>query len=283
MPCRASGSFIQIARKQTMSKNRFEGRVAVITGAGGGVGRQLALKMAAEGARIVCLDISAEAATRTADEVGGLALAADIADETALAEAAAKAQAAIGPCDILVNNAAIVRNGSLMDMPLSDWDTILRVNLTGYLICARAFGRQMRDSGRGGSIVHISSIAGHHPQPNSGGYSVSKAGVSMLSRHLAQEWGPYGIRSNVVCPAMMITPMSQSIYKDENVRRQREGVVPLRRIGDPAFIADAVCQFASDEAIYVTGQEIVVDGGWGTTLLASIPRPGFDSFTKSLK
>src|SRR5690606_20702146 len=116
-------------------------------------------------------------------------------------------------------------------------------------LCSQVFGRAMMAAG-GGSIVHVSSMAGTNPQPTSGAYSVSKAGVMMLSRNLAQEWGPMGIRSNVVSPAMVLTPMSEVIYRDPAIRTRREQAIPVRRIGLPQDIADAVCFLASSRAGY---------------------------------
>jgi NAD(P)-dependent dehydrogenase (short-subunit alcohol dehydrogenase family) len=137
------------------------------------------------------------------------------------------------------------------------------------------FGRQMRSLGRG-SLVHVASIAGSHAQGQSGAYSVSKAGVVMLSRQLASEWGPQGIRSNVVSPGMVITPMSQSFYDTPGVTERRKAVVPSRRIGMPQDIADAILFLASDRSSYVNGDEITVDGGYVNMLMNLVPRPGFE-------
>ena len=134
---------------------------------------------------------------------------------------------------MLVNTAAVLRPGGLDTLSLAEWNAVLSVNLTGYFLCAQTFGRQMRKAGRG-SLVHVSSIAGSHAQGHSGAYSVSKAGVIMLSRQLASEWGSQGIRSNVVSPGMVITPMSQSFYDTPGVTERRTAVVPLRRIGHAA-------------------------------------------------
>jgi NAD(P)-dependent dehydrogenase (short-subunit alcohol dehydrogenase family) len=182
----------------------------------------------------------------------------------------------LGGVDVLVNNAiAPVPRSHPEDLELERWEHSLRVNLTGYFLCAQVFGRQMRALGRG-SLIHVSSIAGSHAQGHSGAYSVSKAGVIMLSQQLANEWGPHGIRSNVVSPGMVITPMSQAFYDTPGVTERRSAVVPMRRVGMPQDMADAILFLASDRASYVNGDEIMVDGGYANMLMNLVPRPGFE-------
>lgn len=256
------------------------GKVAVVSGGGGGIGRTIATSLAEVGCKVAVMDINAESAEETAKALSdnsatAIAVQADISDQDSVTRAAAKVADAFGPCDILVNNAALVRNGALSTLSVEDWSAVLNVNLTGYFICSQVFGGQMMANG-GGSIIHVSSMAGIHPQPTSGAYSVSKAGVMMLSKNIAQEWGPKGVRSNVVSPAMVMTPMSEVIYRDPEVKKLREGVVPVGRIGQPQDIADSITFLASDRSGYVSGQEILCDGGWNTVLLQQVPRPGFD-------
>ena len=245
------------------------GKICVVTGAASGIGRGIAQAFAREGARVVILDRAATEAT-----AGGVALVCDVADPASVA-LAAEAVAAMGGCDVLVNNAGMISVGPLATLPLAQWNALLAVNLTGYFLCAQNFGRQMR--GRGGSIIHIASISGSHPQGVSGAYSVSKAGIIMLSRQIAVEWGNDGIRSNVVSPGMVETPMSAPFYATEGVRARREAVIPTGRIGQPQDIADAALFLASPRASYINGEEIVVDGGYTRMLMNLIPRPGFDA------
>ena len=201
--------------------------------------------------------------------------ACDTSDVESITAASQEIEKALGSCQVLVNTAAVLRPGGLDTLSLAEWNAVLSVNLTGYFLCAQVFGRQMRKAGRG-SLVHVASISGSHAQGQSGAYSVSKAGVIMLSRQLAGEWGPQGIRSNVVSPGMVITPMSQSFYDTPGVTERRTAVVPSRRIGMPQDIADAILFLASDRSSYVNGDEITVDGGFVRMLMNLVPRPGFE-------
>jgi NAD(P)-dependent dehydrogenase (short-subunit alcohol dehydrogenase family) len=192
-----------------------------------------------------------------------------------VAAAARTALAALGPAEILVNNAGMIRPGSLADLSLADWIAVLGVNLTGFFLCACEFGAQMREAGRG-SIVNMASIASTFATPFTGAYSVSKAGVAMLSRQLAVEWGPEGVRSNAVCPGMILTELSQTMYERPGVLEARSAAIPSRRIGLPDDIAEAVLFLASDRSSYLNGAEIAVDGGFTRNLLSLVPRAGYE-------
>jgi NAD(P)-dependent dehydrogenase (short-subunit alcohol dehydrogenase family) len=258
----------------------LSGRVCVVTGGGGGIGRAVATSLARAGARVAAIDLDERGLEGTRAELRELGCAHVIARcDTSNAESVAAAsrtiEISLGPCGVLVNTAAVLRPGGLDNLSIEEWNAVLSVNLTGYFLCAQIFGRQMRNLGRG-SLVHIASIAGSHAQGHSGAYSVSKAGVIMLSRQLASEWGPHGIRSNVVSPGMVITPMSQSFYDTPGVTERRTAVVPARRIGMPQDIADAILFLASDRSSYVNGDEITVDGGYVNMLMNLVPRPGFE-------
>jgi NAD(P)-dependent dehydrogenase (short-subunit alcohol dehydrogenase family) len=258
----------------------LSGRVCVVTGGGGGIGRAVALSLAGAGARVAAIDLDERGLEMTAAELraGGaepFTARCDTSSIESVDTAAAAIEKSLGPCSVLVNTAAVLRPGGLENLSLAEWNAVLSINLTGYFLCAQIFGRQMRSLGRG-SLVHVASIAGSHAQGQSGAYSVSKAGVIMLSRQLAGEWGPQGIRSNVVSPGMVITPMSQSFYDTPGVTERRSAVVPLRRVGMPQDIADAILYLASDRASYVNGEEITVDGGYANMLMNLVPRPGFE-------
>lgn len=258
-----------------MSWLGLDGKTAVITGAGGGIGQALTRAFAAEGVRVVLLDRTEERIRELADELGNGAfvLSCDLSKGDEIA-AAAEAVEAEGGADILVNNAGILRPGPLESVSEADWSAMLSVNLNGYLAAAQAFGRRMIARGSG-TLVHVASIAGTHPQPASGAYSASKAAILMLSRQLAYEWGPNGIRSNTVSPGLVRTPLSEPFYRDAEVKAKREAMVPLGRIAEPKDMADVTLFLASPRASYVTGQDIVVDGGLSQTLMGLVPRPGY--------
>lgn len=256
----------------------LSGRVCVVTGAGGGLGRAIATSLAAAGARLVLLDRDPATCEEIARCIGGTTvwMKCDVTIPDDVAAAADRTAQKLGGCDVLVNNAGLLQPGPVATLALQEWNRLISVNLTGYFLCAQAFGRQMLQRQRG-SIVHIASIAGRHPQPWSGSYSVSKAGVMMLSQQLAVEWGPSGIRSNVVSPGLVRTPMSEPFYRVPEVAERRAGVVPLRRVAMPRDIADVVIFLASDRAGYVNGEDVCTDGGFGRVLMALVPRPGFEA------
>ena len=185
----------------------------------------------------------------------------------------------MGPCDVLVNNAGILRPGPLDSLSLDLWNQIIAINLTGYFLCAQAFGKQMIAKG-GGAMAHIASIAGKNPQPYSGAYSVTKAGVIMLSRQLALEWGPMGVRSNAVCPGTIRTPLSEDFYKVAGTLEAREKAIPMGRIGYPKDIADATIFLVSKRAEFVSGEDVLVDGGLEKSMMNIIPRPGHEAAKK---
>ncbi|MCE8043971.1 SDR family oxidoreductase [Halomonas daqingensis] len=257
------------------------GTVQVVTGAASGIGAGVARALAEAGADVALLDRDRPGVDALARALAGLpgrriALACDISDESQVRQAAAAVEATLGPCRGLVNGAGILRPGGLAEVSLADWNAVLSVNLTGYLLCARAFGRSMRDRGRG-SIVHIASVSASQPQTWSGAYSPSKAAVAILSRQLAAEWGPLGVRSNAVSPGMIRTELSAAFYARPGVTEAREAYTASRRIGEPEEIANAVLFLLSERAGYVNGAELGVDGGLPCMLMDRVPRPGFSA------
>ena len=260
----------------------LRGRVAVVTGAGSGIGAAIARGLAAAGAKVALVDRDQDAAdgiaaALNAEGATAASFACDVTDEAAVAQTADKVATQFSSgAHVLVNNAGILRAGALETLDLATWNQVLAVNLTAYLICARAFGRDMLAAERG-SIIHIASVAALHPQTRSGAYSASKAGVLLLSRQMAAEWGPRGVRSNAICPGMIRTPLSAKFYAEPGFEAKRAAVTASRRVGEPVDIANPVVFLASDRASYINGAEIVVDGGLDCMLMDMVPRPGFNA------
>ena len=253
----------------------LSGKTAVVTGAGGGIGRAVAIALTEVGVKTVVLDRTQDLVDATLEEMSNLGLTAtgfscDVTDEKAVNQAAET----VGSTHVLVNTVGLLRPGALADLSTDEWNALLGVNLTGYFQTSRAFIPKFVEAGSG-SIIHIASVSGFNPQPSSGAYSVSKAGVLMLSRQLAFELGPQGIRSNTVSPGLVRTPLTEAYYLVGNVAERRDQAVPIRRVARPNDIADVVTFLASDRSRYVTGADILADGGFGQTLMSTVPRPGF--------
>ncbi len=242
----------------------------IVTGAGHGIGAEIARVAASAGYRVGVLDINAVNAEQVAGELpDAVALVASTSDSAAM-EAALDA---FGTPDALVNNAGIVRFSPLLDHLESDWRAVVDVNLNGPFICSRLLARRLVAEGRAGSIVNISSINGIAPGPNSGAYSAAKAAVIQITRQMAIEWGPLGIRVNSVAPGIIDGGMGAPILADPEVRAGRASRIPVGRLGTEADIAKAVLWLCSDDAEYVSGHNLVVDGGVVSAVLAGMPRP----------
>jgi NAD(P)-dependent dehydrogenase (short-subunit alcohol dehydrogenase family) len=255
----------------------LEEKVCAVTGAAGGIGAQIALALACEGAHVALLDRDSAACSAIAERIvseGGnaIVIGCDVADKTSVVEAARESERALGRCNVLVNNAAITLRGPLLELDVDHWNRVLAVNLTGALLCAQAFGQQMRALGSG-SMIHVASIAASAPIPLGGAYSASKAALAMLAQQLAVELADDGVRSNAVSPGLVRTPLSARYYEDPAMLRARTTMVPSRRIADPHDIADAVLFLASERSGYVNGQELLVDGALGRNVMALVPRP----------
>jgi len=254
---------------------RLEGKVAIITGAASGIGRATARLFADEGAYVAVLDRNAAAAHETAAEVGetrGAALAWEVDLSGGGAEAAVQEVGRqVGRLDILVNNAATYLLRSFDEIRREEWQQVLDTNLTAYFLCARSAAREMRKQG-GGSIVNICSVHRVISEPNSGAYAASKGAVAQLTRNLAIEFAPHNIVVNSVSPGFIRTPMSIVDGVDETSTPRfidyyiNSGRIPLRRAGLPEEVAVAALFLASRECGYLTGADLVVDGGLTTTL-----------------
>ena len=248
-------------------------KTAIVTGGAGGLGLAIAARLAEADYKVGVLDQTQEQADEAAAGIGGaIGLQADVRSEDSV-EAALDAFGE-GP-DLLVNNAGIARFAPLMEQTLEDFRSVVEVNLIGCFVMARAAARRMAERGSG-CIINITSINGITPAPGVGAYPAAKAGLAVMTQHMAIEWGPLGIRVNAVAPGFINAGMSAPFLSDPAIRDIRIGAVPTRSLGEAKDIAEAVFYLASDNARYVSGHELVVDGGVTHSLLAQIPREAKD-------
>ncbi len=256
--------------------SRLTARVAVITGAASGIGKATAQLFTEEGARVGILDRNGPEARRTAEEIRAAGREAhswevDLADGASAERAIVEAAVYFGGLDILVNNAATYVPSSFDDLTQEDWRRVIDTNLTAYFLTARVAAREMRKRG-GGSIVNIGSVHRMISEPNSGAYAAAKGGVAQLTRNLAIEVAPFNIAVNSISPGFIRTPMSIVDGVDETTTEHflsyyvNSGRIPLRRAGLPEEIAKAVLFLAARECGYLTGADLVVDGGLTITL-----------------
>jgi NAD(P)-dependent dehydrogenase (short-subunit alcohol dehydrogenase family) len=250
----------------------LSGRVAIVTGAAQGIGRACAVRLAKEGAKVAACDVNADGAAEAARAIaadGGQAVAVrcDVAKAEDVAAALAATLKAYGRVDILVNNAGILDDAPFLDLSVEELDRVLGVNLRGAFLMAQSAARQMVKQGRGtpdgaaGAIVNMSSINERFGLPDHVAYSISKGGISQLTRAAAVALAPHGIRVNAVGPGTIDTPILAGVIKDAAFRTKVLSRTPLGRFGRPEEIAAVVAWLASDEASYVTGTTVFADGG----------------------
>ena len=240
-------------------------RVAIVTGAGQGMGRAVAMRLSADGARVIANDVNEEAAARTAkgiQDAGGeaIAVAGDVTSSGDVADVVRTALDTYGRIDILVNNAGVLRPTKVIDIEEDEWDWVIAVNLKGTYLCSRAVLPAMRKDGWG-RIVNFSSTAGKSTSTVGGAhYTAAKAGVLGFTRHLAREAAAYGITVNAVCPGLIDTEMVRGTIPDEKARAYAASF-PIQRMGEPSEVAELVAFLASDRAAYITGASLDINGG----------------------
>ncbi len=243
--------------------SQLANQIAVVTGAGRGIGRAIALKFAAEGADVVCISRTQENSDKVAVEVRALgrrawALAVDVSDSLSVTAAAEKILAEAGRVDILVNNAGITRDGLLMRMSDADWDTVMDTNLKGAFLVTKAFTRAFLKQ-RSGRIINISSVIGLIGNPGQCNYAASKAGLIGFTQSVARELASRGVTANAIAPGFIETDMTAELK--EELRAALLKQIPLGCLGKAEDIAGAALYLASPAARYVTGQVLTVDGG----------------------
>jgi glucose 1-dehydrogenase len=246
----------------------LRGKTAIVTGAATGIGKAIAHRFGASGANVAIDHLrgqraQAEAICADVRAAGGQAepLEADVSDEQDVDVLVSRTIERFGALDILVNNAGIEKAQPFVETSLEDWSRIIRVNLRGAFLCARAAARAMIAGGRGGRIINVSSVHEELAMPNNAPYAASKGGIRMLMRTIALELAPHGITVNDVAPGAIATPINEDVRGDPGSREQLLEEIPLGRVGEPEEVA-ALCAFlASDAAAYVTGATYVLDGG----------------------
>ncbi len=239
------------------------GKIALVTGAAQGIGRDIALALAADGADAAICDVNLEAAQKTSADIEALgkkslALKANVAASADVTAMIDQVVGKFGKIDILVNNAGITRDGLILRMKDEDWDLVLSINLKGAFLCAKAALKYMSKQ-RSGTIINIASIVGAMGNAGQANYVASKAGLIGLTKTIAREYANRGITANAVAPGFIDTAMTQAL--SENVRTELAKQIPMGKLGTPADVANAVRFLASPWASYITGQVIHVNGG----------------------
>jgi NAD(P)-dependent dehydrogenase (short-subunit alcohol dehydrogenase family) len=244
----------------------LSGRRAIVTGAGKGIGRAICLELGRAGADVFGVSRTADELDSLGGEVAALGArfaswTADLRQPGAAGELAGRAEAALGPTDVLVNNAGLALNAPAELVSEEEWDTTLDVNLKAAFFCAQAVGRRMLARGRG-RIVNVTSAAAVNALPEHAAHCASKAGLGMITKVLAIEWGPRGLTVNAVAPTVILTPLGERVWGDPARGGPMLAKIPLGRFGVPAEVASVVAFLASDLAALINGETILVDGGY---------------------
>ncbi len=228
----------------------LENRVVLVTGAASGIGREIAERFEREGARVTGFD-----------RAGGVAILGDVRSAEDVQRAVGEVVAVEGRIDVLVNSAGVREIGDVYSLATEEWDNVIAVNLSGTFYCCQAAARHMRESG-GGAIVNISSVGGLIGLARRPAYTAAKHGVVGLTKSLARDLGPAGIRVNAICPGLIRTPLTEQYFVDDAFEEGLRSVIPQGRAGVAGDVADAALYLASDQSAYVSGIALTVDGGW---------------------
>ena len=256
---------------------QFDGQVLVVTGGARGIGAAVAQAFVKRGGRVVIADVDAGLGRALESEIGRAAVfqEADVRDPADCETVIKRAAAAFGTADCLVNSAIKMAPAPLADLALEDWRTVVDIGLTGTFLMTQAFGRWVIAHGRTGSVVNLSSMAGDQPYGAAGAYSTVKAAVRMLGDHFAIEWARKGIRVNTVAPGHIETPLT-AYLKDPAIRKGREDLTPLGRVGQVEDVVGGILFLLSDEARYVTATNLVIDGGVTKSIFNHFPGRTWD-------
>jgi len=246
---------------------RFKDQGALVTGAGSGIGREVAQAFASEGAHVAVADIDPNMAERSAEEIrktGGSAhaFALDVTDDKAVAGFIKAAVSRLGRIDVLVNSAGIREIKPVLELSLEEWRRVIDVNITGVFLCSQAFARHLVEAGKRGAIVNLASTLGFVAAPNRAAYTASKHAVVGLTKEMAMELGDKAIRVNAVGPGVIRTPLTERYFQDAEYAQKIRDLHALGRWGEPHEIAKGILFLASEEASFVTGTTLLIDGGW---------------------
>jgi meso-butanediol dehydrogenase/(S,S)-butanediol dehydrogenase/diacetyl reductase len=246
---------------------RFKGQGVLITGAGSGIGRETALHFGREGGNIAVGDVDIKMAERTAEEIGkaggkAVAIAVDVTDPTSVGAYVADAVKHLGRLHVLVNSAGVREIVSVIELPLAEWNRVMGVNVTGTFLMSQAFARHLLATSAKGAIVNLASTLGVVAAPSRAAYTASKHAVVGLTKEMAMELGDKGIRVNAVGPGVTRTPLTERYFQEEAFAQKVRDLHALGRWGETPEIAKAILFLASDDASFITGTTLLVDGGW---------------------
>ncbi len=254
-----------------MSAYALDGKTAIVTGAGSGIGRGTALQMANAGANIVVAELQRQAAEETANMIRSLGQrvlvsTTDVTSSESVGEMMAATLREFGGADILVNNVGGLgpnpKKKTILELELEEWESLLRLNLTSQYLCCKAFISELVNSGRGGNVVNIASLAALVPYETSVVYGAAKAGVVSMTQTLAAEYGRHGIRVNCIAPGHVRTPIPEALYQGrEELRAAQDRIIPVGRWGEPEELGRLAVFLASPASSYLTGQTVVASGG----------------------